>query len=167
MDLVESIRKRGFKKWYERQLIESHLYLVTCFLCMILVAACAEQLNFRAPGATPVLMLALVLGGGFVGLFSWQRYKAIMTVAEIYGDHSTCGQCNAYAKFEVLDWGDPPPLAPSGAAPAAGRRALAQGALPQVRQSLDDALIPRPSGQPRPTASCSSGASATQASSRV
>ena len=119
MDLVESIRKRGFKKWYERQLVESHLYLVTCFLCMILVAACAEQLNFRAPGATPVIMIALVIGGGLLGLYSWRRYKAIMTVAEVYGDHSTCAQCGAYAKFEVLDWGDPPPVPPRGAAPAA------------------------------------------------
>jgi hypothetical protein len=117
MDLVDSIRKRGFRKWYERQLIEGHLYLVTCFLCMILVAACAEQLNFRAPGA--VAMIALVIGGGVLGLFSWQRYKAIMGVAEGYGDHSTCAQCGAYAKFEVLDWGDPPPVAPSGTTSAA------------------------------------------------
>ena len=114
MDLVDGIRKRGFRKWYERQLVESHLYLVTCFLCMILVAACAEQLDFRAPGA--VVMIALVIGGGALGLFAWQRYKAIMTVAEGYGDRSTCAQCNAYAKFEVLDWGDPPPVARSGTA---------------------------------------------------
>jgi hypothetical protein len=117
MDLVDSIRKRGFRKWYERQLIESHLYLVTCFLCMILVAACAEQLNFRSPGA--VAMVALVIGGGLLGLFSWRRYKAIMSVAEGYGDRSTCAQCGAYAKFEVLDWGDPPPVAPSGTTSAA------------------------------------------------
>jgi hypothetical protein len=119
MDLVESIRKRGFKKWYERQLIESHLYLVTCFLCMILVAACAEELSFRAPGLKPVLMIGFVAAGGLIGLLSWQRYKAMMTVAEAYGDHSTCAQCNAYAKFEVLDWGDAPPVAPSTAAPTA------------------------------------------------
>jgi hypothetical protein len=116
MDLVESIRKRGFRKWYERQLIESHLYLVTCVLSMILVAACAEELSFRAPGLKPALMLALVAAGCLVGLLSWQRYKAIMTVAEAYGDHSTCGQCGAYARFEVLDWGDAPPVTPSGAA---------------------------------------------------
>jgi hypothetical protein len=116
MDLVDGIRKRGFRKWYERQLVESHLYLVSCFLCMILVAACAEQLNFRAPGLEPVGMVAAILGGGLVGLFSWQRYKAIMSVAECYGDHSTCAQCGAYARFEVVDWGDPPPAAPRGAA---------------------------------------------------
>lgn len=114
MDLVDGIRRRGFRRWYERQLIESHLYLVSCFLCMILVAACAEQIDFRATSAA--VMIALVIGGGVLGLFAWQRYKAIMTVAEGYGDRSTCAQCKAYAKFEVLDWGDPPPVAQSGTA---------------------------------------------------
>jgi hypothetical protein len=118
MDLVDGIRKRGFKKWYERQLIESHVYLVTCFLCMILVAACAEEFSFRSPGLKPLLMMGFIAGGGLVGLFSWQRYKAIMTVAEAYGDHSTCAQCHAYARFEVIDWGDAPPVAPSGAGPS-------------------------------------------------
>jgi hypothetical protein len=119
MDLVESIRKRGFRKWYERQLIDSHLYLVSCFLCMILVAACAEQLSFRAPGLEPVVLFASILGGGLIGVFSWQRYKTIMIVAEQYSYRSHCTQCGAYARFDVLDWGDPPPAAPSGVTPAA------------------------------------------------
>jgi len=35
MNTAESISKFGFKRWYERTLIESHAYLVTCFLGMI------------------------------------------------------------------------------------------------------------------------------------
>ena len=50
MELADDIRKRGFKKWYERQLIESHAYLVTCFLCMILVTALMEQSASARPG---------------------------------------------------------------------------------------------------------------------
>ena len=114
MDLVNSIRKLGFKKWYERQLVESHLYLVTCFLCMIMVAACTEQLSFRAPGLQPLLNLIAIGGGGLIGLFAWTRYKSIMITAEHYGDHSTCGSCNAYARFDVTDWGDRAPAAGAG-----------------------------------------------------
>jgi hypothetical protein len=33
------IRKLGFERWFERQLIESHVYFVTSFLCLILVLA--------------------------------------------------------------------------------------------------------------------------------
>ena len=40
-----------------------------------------------------------------LSLFGWQRYKRIMVVAEHIGDHATCVQCNAYAKFTVVDAG--------------------------------------------------------------
>jgi hypothetical protein len=119
-DLVDAIRSRGFKKWYERQLIESHLYLVTCFLCMILVAACVEELSFRAPGIKPFLLLAWIAAGGAVGLWSWRRYKSQMFVAEHYGNHSTCTACNAYARFDIVDWGDAAPAAETGDAPGEG-----------------------------------------------
>jgi len=99
------IRRLGFRKWYERQLIESHVYLVTCFLCMILVAAGLEEFSFRSPGLKPFVMLALIAGGGLVGWFSWQRYRAIMSAAERLGDRSTCEACGTYARFEVVESG--------------------------------------------------------------
>ena len=108
MELVEAIRKRGFKKWYERQLIESHAYLVTCFLCMILVAALVEEVSFRTPGLKPFLMLAVMAAGGLVGLLAWLRYKAIMVTAERFGDRSVCEQCHAYAKFDIVESGGSP-----------------------------------------------------------
>ena len=108
MELADDIRKRGFKKWYERQLIESHAYLVTCLLCMILVAALLEEMSFRAPGLKVLLMLAVIAGGGLVGLFSWLRYKAIMVTAERFGDRSVCEQCHAYAKFDIVASGGTP-----------------------------------------------------------
>jgi hypothetical protein len=80
MDTLGRMRKLGFRKWYERQLIEGHLYLTTCFLGIIAVASSLE-------------------------LFSWERYKRIMLVAEHIGDHAHCPACNAYAKFSVVDAG--------------------------------------------------------------
>jgi ferredoxin len=122
MDLVESIRKRGFEKWYERQLIESHIYLVTCFLCMILVAACMEEFSFRAPGLRPFIMFGWMMAGLAIGLFSWRRYIAVMALAQHYVDHSSCTACGTYARFDIVDWGDPAPaaLATERQAPGAG-----------------------------------------------
>ena len=108
MELADDIRKRGFKKWYERQLIESHAYLVTCFLCLILVIALMEEVSFRAPGLKPLLMLALIGGGGLVGLLSLVRYRAIMGTAQRFSEHSVCEQCHAYAKFDIVASGGAP-----------------------------------------------------------
>jgi len=105
---ADAIRKLGFRKWYERQLIESHAYLITCFLCMILVVALVEGFSFRAPGLQPLLTLALIAGGGLVGLLSLRRYGKLMREAERLSGCSTCTGCGAYAKFDVVESGGSP-----------------------------------------------------------
>ena len=50
VEVADDIRKRGFKKWYERWLIESLAYLVTGFLCLILVTGLMEQMSLTRPG---------------------------------------------------------------------------------------------------------------------
>jgi hypothetical protein len=104
-DPADAIRRLGFKKWYERQLIEGHAYLITCFLCLILAAALLEGFSFRAPGLQPLVTLALVGGSGLLGVVSLRRYGAIMGEAERLSGRSTCEDCGAYAKFDVVESG--------------------------------------------------------------
>ena len=42
MKLAEGIRKHGFRKWYERELLQSHAHLVLTFLCAIGLFAAFE-----------------------------------------------------------------------------------------------------------------------------
>ena len=69
MDIASRIRKLGFRKWYERQLIESHLAFTTCFLCGIVVASCMEAISFAQFGWKAASLLALVLGATALGCF--------------------------------------------------------------------------------------------------
>ena len=101
MDAAEDIRRRGFKRWYEHRLIQAHAYLVTCFLCMILVAALIEEHAFSMPLLTQLAHLAVIGGGAAVGLVSWRRYRALFSQAEHIADRSTCDECGAYARFDV------------------------------------------------------------------
>ena len=49
MKLAEGIRKHGFRKWYERELLQSHAHLLLTFLCMIGLFAAFEALGrFRS-----------------------------------------------------------------------------------------------------------------------
>ncbi len=105
MDTVGRLRKLGFRKWYERQLVEGHLYLTSCFLGIIAMASAIEMFGARHGSAGIVASLAVGLGGVWVCLFCWERYKRIMLVAEHIGDHAHCPACNAYGRFEVLDAG--------------------------------------------------------------
>ena len=64
MGLSDSIRRRGFRRWHERQLIESHAYLVTGLLALIMMAIAIEMIDFRQ-SAQGLLALLLVGAGGF------------------------------------------------------------------------------------------------------
>jgi hypothetical protein len=105
MDIASRIRKLGFRKWYERQLIESHLAFTTCFLAGIVVASCLEAMRHAGRGWKWAALLALVLAAIGLGLYSWRRYLTVLERAEIYGNRSNCPSCGAYARFEILATG--------------------------------------------------------------
>lgn len=116
MRVDQAIAKQGFRRWYERQLIESHAFLVTCVLCMIAVAGTVEVFfdleNTLARAGTMVGAFA----AGAVALHAWGRYREIMERAEWVGDHATCSACQTYARFRVLDSAPRPADPESGVA---------------------------------------------------
>lgn len=102
MDIAARIGKLGFRKWYERQLIDCHLSFATCFLSGITVAACFEALSFVEFGWKPVSLLAAILGAIALGLYSWRRYITVLARAETYAARSNCPACTVYGRFEIL-----------------------------------------------------------------
>jgi hypothetical protein len=104
MDPTSSIRRLGFRRWYERELIKSHAALVTCLLAGITVAAMMESL-VASTGWTFASSLAVAFAAGAIGWLSWRSYITILQRAEFYGERSSCPGCNAYGRFEVLATG--------------------------------------------------------------
>ena len=102
MEPAAGIDKLGFTRWYERQLIEGHAWLITCVLCMLTVAACLEDLSFRGPLGEVLAIGATVFGAGIVGIYGWERYRRILQVAEYVAEQSTCGSCKTYAAFKLI-----------------------------------------------------------------
>lgn len=114
MASLDRIRTDGFRRWYERQLIECHAWLVSWFLGVIVLVSGMELLGEKVASRTPGLLL--LLGGLAVTLYSWKRYRLMLEVAERLGGQAACPSCNAYAKFAVMSSG-PAPL-PDGGDPA-------------------------------------------------
>ena len=113
MTPAEGIRKLGFRRWYERQLIEGHGFLVTGFLSMIVVVACLEDLT---PHLTlrSLSLAVLVAGCGALCGWSLRRYQVILERAERLGEHSVCAHCGAYGVLDVLQSGTGPEGEPAG-----------------------------------------------------
>src|SRR5262245_9359095 len=101
MDLADGVRRIGFRRWYERQLIESHLYLISGILCLLTVAASAEELNLRAPTWETAFRLAAMIGGVAICLWTLRRYLQMLSVAEYAAERSVCEKCATYRGLEV------------------------------------------------------------------
>lgn len=114
MASLDRIRTDGFRRWYERQLIECHAWLISWFLGVIVLVSGMELLGERVASRTSGLLL--LLGGLAVTLYSWKHYRLMLEVAERLGEQAVCPNCNTYAKFAVMSSG-PAPL-PDGGDPA-------------------------------------------------
>ena len=125
MELSEGIRKIGFRRWYERQLLESHFYLVSCILCLLMVLACLEGFSLRAPGWEPVLRLAAMFAGGAVCIWSLARYRVTLEIAMHAAERSTCVTCGAYGLLDVKPAGLLAPREREGKEPGLRPPALA------------------------------------------
>jgi hypothetical protein len=112
MTPAEGIVKLGFRRWYERQLIEGHMYFVSCFLAMILLAATLEQIDWRGPWLQLLYMLGIVVAAAGVCFASLRQYNFLLARAECLGSQSSCGQCGVYGVLHVLDSAHAPGGAP-------------------------------------------------------
>jgi hypothetical protein len=102
MEPAKSIERMGFKRWYERQLLEGHAWLVTCILCALAIGATLELTGFRLTSFGGFMGLAFVYVAGTICWHSLKRYRSIMAQAERLSVQSTCRTCNTYAAFSII-----------------------------------------------------------------
>ena len=103
MKAVDTIRRAGFRKWYERELLQSHLHLVLLLLSSVGILGAVEAFGQRAPGASPLTMFGCAVVSAVVGAWALRRYLFLLSHAEYLADQAVCGQCHAYAKWDVTE----------------------------------------------------------------
>lgn len=102
---AQGIAKHGFRIWYERQLIESHVYFVTGFMCAVLIMALMEDLNLRGPGPLSLPSLAMIIAATLLGASAMHRYMRMLNRAEALAEQCVCPGCTSYGTIRVLDAG--------------------------------------------------------------
>ena len=111
MAALDRIRTEGFRRWYERQLLECHAWLLSWFLGVILLVSGIE-LAGSGRRSLPVGAI-LMLAGLIVTLVSWRRYRLMLEIAERLGEQAACPSCLTYARFSIDAYG-PRPLPDGG-----------------------------------------------------
>ncbi len=138
MELAEGIKKVGFRRWYERQLIESHAYLVTSFLCLV---TCWRLRELQSPhaGVGDGHLRSGHDAGGRCGLWwTLRRYLAMLNFAIRAAERSVCEKCAAYDALELSGKIMRRTAAPGEEEENGGISLIGRRALSQVRSRVDD-----------------------------
>lgn len=102
MSASEYIRQYGFRRWYERQLIESHAYLALGFVALVMMLAGAEVLGDTKSASSYAFTLTAAALGGVLVVVAWIRFNALLKRAERFAEGATCPTCKAWGKFRVI-----------------------------------------------------------------
>jgi hypothetical protein len=101
--IADDMRRLGFRRWYERQLIESHVYLVTAFLALIMMLAGMESLDhLRGSPLFYVAIIGVAAAAGTLMFVTWRRFITLLTRAEQFASSADCPQCKTWGRFDVI-----------------------------------------------------------------
>jgi len=96
------IARLGFRKWYERRLLEAHAWLVTALLCGIVLALSVELLASEKSIVGWIGTAGLVFVAGLIVLHGVRRFLHLLGEAEHFASQSTCESCRRYGTFKVI-----------------------------------------------------------------
>lgn len=102
MKLAEGVRRHGFRKWYERELLRSHGHLALTFLCLIGVFAVFESMRTPGSSADRAWDLLSLLLCAAIGVWTLRRYLYLLSRAEGAAHQAECQNCKAYGRLELL-----------------------------------------------------------------
>jgi predicted Zn finger-like uncharacterized protein len=97
----DGIRRVGFRKWYERELLSSHAYMVLAILSMVAVAASFEAIRDGSPAEQMLDLLFVIVSAG-IGMWSLRRYLFLLLRAEGVANQARCKDCGAYGRFRIV-----------------------------------------------------------------
>ena len=97
-----AIGRLGFRRWYERELIAGHGWLVACLLCVFALLALFEELSYRTAGLGPLLVLVAAFAAGWIAWYTLNRYVQMLFRAQHLAERSTCKHCGAYGRYRLV-----------------------------------------------------------------
>lgn len=114
MKLAKGIQTVGFRKWYERQLLQSHGHMALTFLCGVGVAAAMESLRGDRSSVDQPTSLATLAACTVTGIWALRRYLYLLQHAEMVANQAQCPACGTYGRLTL----SPEASAPTDATPA-------------------------------------------------
>ena len=99
--LADGIRRFGFRKWYERELIFSHVYLALAIVAFAGMLGAIEVFEEAAIWLKLLDVAFVVICGGVV-FVALQGYLVALTTAESISSQAGCSACETYGRVAVV-----------------------------------------------------------------
>jgi len=103
VQLIDGIRRHGFRKWYERELLQSHAHLALTFLCAVGLFAAFEAAGHFTSWSDRMIDALAILACGAIGYWALRRYLYLLMHAENVANQADCPQCGVYARFKLVE----------------------------------------------------------------
>lgn len=101
MKAAQTIRRFGFMKWYERELIQSHLHLVLLLMAAVGLLASAEVYGAQQALGDRLVTVACAFASAVIGVWALRRYLYLLMHAENVAHQAVCPSCQTYARWTL------------------------------------------------------------------
>ena len=102
MRLADGIRKHVFRKWYERELTQSHVRLFLLLLCTIGLLSSFELFSSKRPLADQLDNIVVLLLCTGIGIWALRRYLYLLMHAEAIASQAVCPACESYGRLQLV-----------------------------------------------------------------
>lgn len=102
MRLANGIRQFGFRKWYERELTQSHVHLFLLLLCAIGLLSIFELFSRKLPLTDQLGNMVSLAACAGIGVWALRRYLYLLMHAEAIANQAVCPQCETYGRLALL-----------------------------------------------------------------
>ena len=102
MNPAGAIGKLGFRRWYERELMLAHGWLLAALLSAFAAFALLEDLSLfaRRLESLPTLVTAFVAGA--IAWYGLACYLRMLVLALHLAEHSTCKRCGSFGRYRLV-----------------------------------------------------------------
>lgn len=102
MDPAGALGKLGFRRWFERELLLCHGWLVAFVLSGLALLALLEDLSLHEFGWGPAAGLVAAAAAGCVAWYALARYFTMLARALHFAERSTCARCGTHGKYRLV-----------------------------------------------------------------
>ena len=98
--LADGVRRVGFRKWYERELLSSHAHMVLALLGVIAMLGSMEAMR-GMPYSQQFMNLVMLITSGLIAFWALRRYLFLLMRAEVVANQASCEDCGEYGRFTI------------------------------------------------------------------